>query len=364
VLGQSHPALEKAAIKTVAFNYAAVSSILDLDFFSKFDVLVTGAILSNDQLRPLRSGNARLVVYQWSSAQYPNESRPAERVWENTLRSNAKTWLLSPDPVGGGAATLGRGALWYDFANPDLISRFSEHIRTLIEHNGYRGVFLDTLGFHSVPETLQREFQKRHPAADYDQCQGEFLSKLRNALGPEAIIFTNQAYRRPEYFLPHADFDLIENSATFIKNDGSTGFRPWFRKGAEWDSIEVPMTNMVVPAGRLYPHTQFVHINYVQGSKSTCDRAVSYSFACAKLWNQLSFVAPPAVQSAIPDNIYFRNLGEPFSSSYEEDREGGVAWRRFTSGVVAINSSMKQYRISSLKLTLSDPPRGYVFPIS
>ena len=43
------------------------------------------------------------------------------------------------------------------------------------------------------------------------ECQGDFLSKLREVLGPKAIIFTNQGYRRAEFFLPHADFDLIEN---------------------------------------------------------------------------------------------------------------------------------------------------------
>ena len=361
-LAEFQPVVNKRSIKTVAFNYAAISTITDLQYFAKFDVLVTGAILSADQLRPLRSGNTQLVVYQWSSAHYPDEGGAAERAWEETLRTHARNWLLSSEPVGGGAAASGKGALWYDFGDADMAAAFSEHIHALIKQNAYSGVFLDTLGVYSLPEPLQREFQKRHPRLDYNQCQGEFLSKLRNVLGPKAIVFTNQGYRKPEFFLPHADLDLIENSATLLTDAGGTLFRPWFKKGAEWESIEVPMTNLVIPAGRLYPRTQFVHINYVQGNESTCNRAVIYSFACAKLWNQTSFVAPPGVQRAIHSDVYFSDLGEPLTRSYEEDRDAGVAWRQYRNGVIALNSSTKTYRIQDLNLSLPSPPAGYVFP--
>jgi hypothetical protein len=353
--------MQQRASNSVAFNYAAKSPLADLQFFAEFGVVVTGAILSRDQLEVLRSRNAQLIVYQWSSAHYPGEGDIAERAWEHTLKMNAEAWLLSRDPVGGAAAAPGRTALWYDFGNSDLIAALTERIHSLVQNNGYQGVFLDTLGFYSVPAQLQQEFRKRHRESDYDRCQGSFLSKLRDALGTTTIIFTNQGYRRAEFFLPHADFDLIENSSTILKSDGNTGFRPWLEKGAEWESIEVPMNQLIMPASRLYPRTRFVHINYVDGDQGTSQRAVDYSYACAKLWNQLSFVAPPGVQRAIHSNVYLGSLGEPSTSSYEEDKEAGVAWRRFQNGVVAINSSRKPYRISSLNLELPDPPRGYVF---
>jgi hypothetical protein len=309
----------------------------------------------------LRSGNAQLVVYQWASALYPGEGGPAERQWERGLKAHADSWLLSPDPVGGAAAAPGKSAFWYDFGNSDLISAFAGHIGTVVQQSNYRGVFLDTLGFYSLPDQLQQKFRTRHRTFNYDQCQASFLSKLRKVLGARAIIFTNQGYRRPEFFLPHADFDLIENSSTVIKSDGSTGFRPWFEKGREWESIEVPMTNLIMPASRLYPRARFVHINYVNGNQGVCERAVVYSYACAKLWDQLSFAATSGVQRAIRSDVYFSSLGDPLTSSYEEDKNAGAAWRRFENGVVAINSSRKAFRISSLNLELADPPRGYIF---
>ena len=361
-LAEARPAVVQTPVKNVAFNYAAISKVADLQYFAKFDLVVTGAILAADQLRPLRAGKARLVVYQWSSAHYPREGSTAERAWEQRLRGHGREWLLSPEPTGGGAAAPGKGALWYDFGDADMRVALAEHIRSLIEENAYRGVFLDTLGLYSVPQPLQGEFQKRHAGLDYNRCQGEFIAKLRDVLGPEAIIFTNQGYRKPECFLPEADLDLIENSATLLGNASETQFRPWFQKGDEWESIEVPMDRLVVPAGRRYPRTRFVHINYVQGDESTCERAVRFGFACAKLWDHLSFVAPPGVQSALPSDVYFRDLGDPLSPSYEEDRSAGVAWRRYQNGVVALNASRDTYRIKELDLVLPRASDGYITP--
>jgi hypothetical protein len=354
-------ALKRSAIKTVAFDYAAIAPVEDLHFYAKFDLLVTGAILAPNQLRLVHSRATRLVVYQWASAHYVGEGGTADRRWEQSLSSQASSWLLSSRPISGGAADPAKLALWYDFGNPALVAAFVEYIYGLVKTNRYSGVFLDTLGFKSLPSELQLEFHRRHPGMDYDQVQGEFIGQLRKSLGPHAIIFTNQGYRNPHAFLPHSDFDLIENSSTLLKPDGSTKFRPWFKRGCEWESIAIPMTNLVEAASELYPDVKFVHINYVQGDHTSCERAVSYSYACAKLWDHLSFVAPPGVQTALPNNVYFHMLGPATTDSYVEDREAGVAWREFRHGIVAINTSKKPYRIASLGLDLPDPPRGYIF---
>src|SRR5438552_8479267 len=130
--------MQQRPVKTVAFNYAAKSTLADLQYFAKFDLVVTGAILSADQLRVLRSGNAQLIVYQWSSAHYPGEGSPAEQAWEQALKVHADSWLLARDPLGGAAAAPGKTAFWYDFGNSDLISAFAEHIGAVVQQNNYR----------------------------------------------------------------------------------------------------------------------------------------------------------------------------------------------------------------------------------
>jgi hypothetical protein len=357
----AHSPQEKSRLKTVAFNYAARSSLSNLQFYSKFNLVVIGGLLASDQLRIPRSRGAALVLYQWSSALYSGEGPLAYKRWENEVVQNASAWLLAPGPLEGGAASEGKPALWYDFGDPDLQSALARQIHTLVAEHGYQGVFLDTLGFASLPSVAQRAFKQRHSTLNYNVCQGDFLSKLRGLLGPRAIIFTNQGYRNPDCFLPHADYDLIENSCTYIASDGTTRFRPWAEVGKEWESIQVPLDELIIPASRRFPHTQFVHLNYVVGNNEAQQRAVSYGYACAKLWNHSSFTAPAGVQKAIPDSIYFTDLGEPLTTSYEQDRAAGVAWRRFRNGIVAINSSAKPYRVHPENLYLPDPPRGYLF---
>ena len=344
----------------VAFNYAARSSLTDLDYFSAFDVLVTGGILSPDQIRIVRQHGTHLVLYVWSSAFYPNEGIDVAGAWQADVGRNAGEWLLSTDPVAGGAADSGKSAFWYDFGHAGFRQALADYLCALLRRHGYRGVFLDTLGWDALPADLRREFQQRHRGKNYDSEQAQLLALLRRRLGARGIIFTNQAYRKPDLFLRFSDFDLTENSFTSVTPLGETRFRPWYTATNEWDSIAVPMTNLVMRASRSYPWVQFVHLNYATGNAETLQRAVEYSFACGRLWNHSSFVAFPGIQQAIRSRIYFTRLGDPVTRTYQEDRGHGVAWRAFQNGLVAVNSSDQPYHIENMGITLSDPPRGYV----
>jgi hypothetical protein len=344
----------------VAFNYAARSALADLKYLARFDLVVTGGILSRDQIDTLQSRNAELIVYVWSSAFYPGEGSPAQRGWANLARRNSATWLLSEQAAGGGAASPGKVAWWYDFGDEDLPHALADHVSSLIKNSGYKGAFLDTLGSESVPAALLNEFRRRHPGKLYNKEQARFISLLRERLGKERIIFTNQAYRSPEHFLDHADFDLIENSSMWTDSSGATRYRPW-RQAGNWESIQVAMSKLVVPAAQSYPKTRFVHLNVAVGGPASLQRAVNYGYACARLWNQSSFTVRPGMQRPIRSSIYFNRLGSPLKNSYNEDAERGIAWRVFENGVVALNSSRQQHRIHDLNLDLSDPPRGYLF---
>ena len=348
-------------VMNVAFNYAAHSTLQDLRYLAKFDVLVTGGILSPDQLEVVRSHQTQLVLYVWSSGFYPNEGLDADQSWSSEVRKNSSRWLLSAEPVGGGAAAADKLAFWYDFGDPTFGAALAAHIRALLENHGYRGVFLDTLGVESLPAAVRGEFKKRYPAGHYDREQAQFITALRENLGSEAIIFTNQAYRKPDLFLRHANFDLIENSCTYITPQHTTAFRPWFRPGKEWDSIEIPMNQLVIPAARSHPDTQFVHLNFATGGPAALETAVMYCYAAAHLWNHTSFVASPGIQKPIHNNVYFSNLGDAETGSYEEDRDSEVAWRVFQNAVVALNCSDRRYDIRKLHLSLPAPRRGCIF---
>lgn len=347
--------------QSVAFHYAALFNPAEVRWYGRFSILVTGGILSPEQTQQLKSEGAKLIAYEWSSGLYPGDTVSAALVWQKTVTSHRRSWLLSPAPLGGGAAAAGRTALWYNFADSGLRNERARYLAGMVEKNGYDGLFFDTLGYESLPGSLKTEFRSKHPGLDYDSCQGLFLKEVRKYLTPGKLIFTNQGYRKPDSFLPSADLDLSESYFTFVRSDGLTGFRKWWSAEAPWESISVPMDRLVSPASRLYPNVSLVHANYAGGDNPAIERALKYSFAGAKLWNHDSYLIMPDRPETERDELYFTDLGKPTTVTYQEDRQNGIAWRVFDKGVVAINSGPSDAKISSLKLHLTDPPRGYVF---
>ena len=230
-----------------SFHYAAHFTREEIKWYSRFELLVTGGILAPAVTTDLLQAGARLVAYEWSSAFYPNDPVSASLRWQVRVLQNGRRWVLNQEPAGGGAAEAGRGAYWYDFADPDLQAARAKHIAEAVSENGYSGVFLDTLGFEQLPPAMQGEFLLRHPALDYNQCQGRFLVKLRQALGDSRIIFSNQGYRAAADFLPQVDYDLSE-SAFSVPNGQHTRLRLWHDAANLWDGIRTPMDALVIPA--------------------------------------------------------------------------------------------------------------------
>lgn len=358
LLGLAASALPLAPRRTVAFHYEAVFAPDAVEWYTRFDTLVTGAVLAPAQTEKLRRKTAKLVAYEWSSGFYPGDSSSVDPGWEATLRRNAQAWLISPDPVGGAAAAAGRTALWYDFGDAGLIAARAGYLAEVLRRSSYDGFFFDTPGFEQVPEPMRATFEKRHPGVDYNQVQGAFFGALRRRIGASKIIFLNQGYRHAGHMLPHADLDLTESYFTALDGAG-TRFRKWHDPALPWEAIRTPMEQLVAPAAAKFPRVRFVHANYAGGGAATAHRAARFAWACAKLWNHESYLMAPGVWANERDGIYFTETGAPTSSGYQES--GAVAWRAFEKGVVAVNTGTAPAKIPELGLTLSEPQQGYFF---
>jgi hypothetical protein len=345
--------------QNVAFHYTGAFSPDEIQWYRRFSILVTGAILGNALSDELRKGGSKLVSNEWSSAFYPGDSASAAPAWQTLVLQNRRTWLLNAEAVGGGAADGQRTAFWYDFGSPELITARARHLAAQLEASGYAGYFFDTLGFAHLPGDLRKEFQRRHARTDYETAQGQLLKELR-ALAPGKLIFSNQGYRNPAAYLPYADLDASESSFTYLDSEGSTVLRPFWKADAPWESVSVPMTQLIAPAARQYPNVRFVHVNYAAGNPASISRAVRYSLACAKLWGHESYLMSADLPSEERNEIYFSDLGQPLGEGFEQDRSRGIAWRKFQNGVVAINSGVGAATIPSLNLELPEAPRGYI----
>ena len=338
----------------MAFHYAAHFTPREAEWYTQFEILVTGAILPPALSKTLKATGSKLIAYEWTSAYYPGDWVSAAEQWQRRVKPD---WRITASPVGGGAAAPGKTAHWYDFGDPAFIGARAKYLAGLLDATGYDGFFFDTPGAEQLPPAVKEAFAQRHPKLDYNACQGQFFAALRKELTPGKLIFTNQAFRHAAEMLPHADLDLTESYFT-AENGAATLFRPWHDPVKPWESIRTPLEQLVVTAQRKWPRVRFVHVNYAApGDK----HALLYGYAGAKLFNNDSYLIMPSDSGAEQSPVYGFDAGRPLTASYEQDADAGAAWRRFERCVVAINSGASAYTIPGTKLQMPESPRGYVF---
>ena len=342
----------------VAFHYQAHFAPRQIEWYTRFEILVTGTVLTAQQTAPLRRG-PKLVAYEWSSAFYQGDAVSAPLDWQKRVESEGGRWLLTGRPVTGASAENGRLAQWYDFGNDSLIQARAAYLADRLASAGYDGYFFDTIGEQCLPAEVLEAFRRRHPGMNYNQRQGLFLESLRSRLPAGKLIFLNQGYRHAEHLLPHADLDLSESYFTYLEGAG-TGFRPWHDPARPWESVKTPMENLIAPALRKFPRVRMVHANYAAGSTRDVARARRYSLACARLFGQDAYTIVPGAPAEEEDESYAASLGRPLGQ-FMEDPAQSIAWRKFERGVVALNGSARPARIDSLGLSLPDGFQGYIF---
>jgi len=355
------PAAVRPVQAPVAFHYEAFFPEPELRWYTRFETLVTGAVLEASQRRALREGGVgKLLAYEWTSGFYPGDPVSASLDWQSRVRARREQWLLTETPVGGAAAERGP-AEWYDFANDDLVDARARHLAGLLDSSGYDGFFFDTPGVQALPRVVANAWQVRNPRLDYTEQVGRFLRHLRARIGDKRIIFTNQGYRQADQLLPAANFDLSESYFTYVKPGDGTGFRPWHDPDKPWESIFTPVDQLISPALAKFPNVKMVHVNYAGGATSMKNRALRYSWACARIFGHEAYLMCPDDPYSERDEIYFADLGEA-EGPWEQNPARTIVWRRFQRAVVAINSSPEPARVPGLDLPLPQPFQGYVFP--
>ena len=340
----------------VAFHYAAVFPPAAAEWYSRFGMLVTGGILSKEQTAALRPG-PKLIAYEWSSGFYPGDAVSAALDWQKQALAHPD-WLLTKDPVGGAAAEGGKTAHWYDFGSGELIEARARHLARLLAESGYDGFFFDTPGLEHIPPAAKASFESRHDRADYNALQGLFLKTLRHTLPAAKIIFLNQGYRHADHMLPYAGYDLTESYFTYADPKLGTGFRPWHDPARPWESIKTPLEQLILKPAAKYPLVRFVHLNYAAGAPELTARALRYSHAGVHIFGHTPYLVVPEDWRRETGDVYFHSLGKPLAARYVEE-PGGVVWRAYENGVVALNGGSKPARIPAGDLP--EPMQGYLF---
>jgi len=284
---------------TFAFHYQTPLSAQQLQWFARFDVLVTHDPLPRAQVDALQAHGTKLFLYEWSVAFYDTRAT----AWERSLiHTNA---LLNATPLRGGAGANDADAWYFDPINArDRATMLAKKLRAV----GYDGVFLDTTTAANVRPAALDEFKRRHPGIDYDAAFAKFLAKLKRE---HVLIFTNQGYRDAEHYLPYADWDLTESLI---------GSHPWTDVRAYFSQL---------PRER-YPRVHFAHLEY---------RNVERTIATAKLFGGAGYVAD------VESPLYFAELGEPRGARVDR---GDASYRLFAHGIAAVNDSREPLHVGNV----------------
>jgi hypothetical protein len=304
----------------IAFHYATPLNARELEWYSRFEVLVTHDPLPRAQVDALHARGTKLVLYEWAVAYYASLASPAIRSLPTLNRL----------PLRGHLGAADADAFYFDPATREHRVTRAALIARRLKSIGYDGVFLDTTTAESVHPSALAEYRRRHPGVDYDEAFAGFLRNLEGLL-----VVTNQGYRRADLVLPYVDWDVTESLITYPKN-GAFVLRPWNDPDDRWNSTAYLFRKLITPAQRKYPAVRFAHINYVKDL-----RLIEKIVAIARLYDHDAFIAEPDLSTPIATDLYFLDLGEP--RPRVETAHG--AYRYFERGLVAYNAGSRPMRV-------------------
>ena len=349
---------------TVAFQYFKPSQD-EIDFLSRFNVVVTDRFLDAGAVKLLKSKKVKLVHYEWLPASYYCSDHTG---WEEMVYQNRNYWTLDPaesdpNPLGDRYGCLD---LFYDMADDDMLSARIDHIVAEIQTHQYDGVFFDWgSGWYAFQEHnyqfLMKEFQKRHPGIDYNEKANVFLGKLKEN---KLLIMVNGGFRSDGSKMDtHADFDVVESM--FTTTDCKRSYELYtpmegLRKSCEttFNTTEasVNLASSLPAKARSVNHgIRFVFLNYAYPyfkdtgkkvridsqefrvySKAADRQAIYYDLACSYLGGSSGFVSGPEVSlDSVMDNIYFSPIGKAEGEVKKIRSEAYL--RYFSQGLVVIS---------------------------
>ncbi|HYI10742.1 MAG TPA: hypothetical protein VEK57_16900 [Thermoanaerobaculia bacterium] len=310
----------------IAFHYATPLSPRELEWYGRFDVLVTHDPLPRPQVDALHRQGTKVALYEWAVAYYAALAIP----WQRSAP------VLNRTPLRGHLGATDADAFYFDPATREHGRGRAELLARRLRAIGYDGVFLDTTTSASVHPDALAEYQRRHPEVSYDEAFAQFLSNLSKSV---EVIVTNQGYRAAKHILPYADWDVSESLIT-RPLDGRFVFRPWNDPKDRWNSTAYLMKELIGPVQRAYPQVRFAHINYIDAVER---ERVADLVAISRLYDAEAVIARPDLAQMIESDLLLHDLGMPRT---RVDRENG-AYRFYSDGFIAYNAGSKAMRVAN-----------------
>jgi len=353
----------------IAFDYHQLTE-KDIDYLSRFDIIVTHNLESNRITKRLKGGGGKIFFYEWLSAFY---YRDYSGSWERLAYKNREKWTLDPresdpDPMGDRHHCKD---FFYDMGDDDLIEQRVEYLTGQAKSHGYDGIFFDWgSGWHSLQENgytfLTKEFVRRHPEKRYNDGVNLFLKKLKEK---GLFIIVNGGFRSENSELDrYADVDIVESMFTTDQCDKSSSIdieKEGVQKACEtWfntldRSLELA-ERLPGKAASANKDIKFLFLNYAfpyyrqannrgasdkRYEKSADRQAIYYSLALSYLGNASGFTSGSDVSLAyVMDEVYFSSIGGATSKIVRLDES--TVLRYYSSGFVVASEKEKKLEIT------------------
>ena len=279
---------------------------------------------------------------------------------------------------------------FYNYGDNLVLESRVVDLKKSMKKRNFNGIFFDWGAgkFYDTKEFafIKKRFKELNPKKDY-HIQ---VSKLYKRLKKDGIFFvTNQAFRNAKYLLPYIKYDMTESYITKYKTqsiriqlvgvgwknkiDVSVYYPIYKNSRSIKDSLHfIDLLTKYKNEYKKFGFKNFIYLNYLAPkyekvySFGTLYKEVEpkngiyFSYAMAKLTDNMVYAQIPANRKLEMDDIYFYDLGKVSGKNYSKLRPINGYIRFYKNGFVLVGEAYKGTRYISLKSSYL-PKKGYLF---
>ena len=237
---------------------------------------------------------------------------------------------------------------YYNLGNEELFDKRVADLLNNMQKKSFNGVFFDWAPAQYILDKPYKEilnnFKKLNPKLQYFDVVKKFYKRLKEK---NIFVVTNQGFRQKQFVLPYVAYDMTESYITtdvtkkiklqllnkgWVDEISLTNYYPIYDDSQSiTDSLKfIDMLTKYKKEYKKDGFKNFIYLNYIAPDYEKVyetvplykevkpKNAIYFSYAMAKLTNNLVYAQIPTNRKLERDEVYFYDLGAPLGESYEK----------------------------------------------
>ena len=345
-------------LKEVKGDYLIASPFAEgdeLTWMKKFNIVELGNVEDNNVNATLLKKQGLLqiphhIAYDWMPALYYYTDGENRDFVEWLYQHREKTTL---NPEGPFIHCKENHYDWcreyyYNLGNEELFDKRVADLLNNMQERKFNGIFFDWAPAQYILDKPYKEilsnFKKLNPKLQYFDLVEKFYKTLKKK---NIFVVTNQGFRQKQFVLPYVTYDMTESYITtdvtkkiklqllnkgWVDEISVTNYYPIYDNSQSIaDSLKfIDMLTKYKKEYKKDGFKNFIYLNYIAPDYEKVYKnlplykevkpknAIYFSYAMAKLTNNLVYAEIPTNRKLERDEIYFYDLGAPLGESYEK----------------------------------------------